>query len=101
MHDVNTLPLHQCCHKMEFLVFFREVETQSQKCQGHECHHEALLTQPISPMRRGSSYFPPAGFLGAQAYSVLPSLTGSKGSVFTNIPGGVGPCQVNLIYTLQ
>lgn len=53
---------------------------------------------PISPMSIGSSYFPPAGFPGAQAYSAISSLTGSKGSVFTNIPGGSGalPGESNL-----
>lgn len=75
-----------------------EEEAEAKSAGVSKCHDEPLLALRISPMSPGSFYFPPAGFQGTQASSTLPSLTGSKGSIFMKILVGSGalPGESNL-----
>lgn len=83
---------------MKFLIFFMEEEAEARSAGVGECCDKALLALPISPTSLGNSYLPPAGFLGAQAFSCFRLRQDPKGSISTKIPVGSGalPGESNL-----
>lgn len=64
-------------------------------------HQEGPLTFPASPASTGSSYSPPASFLGARPSLRLPLDRIGKAAFPRTFQREAGPCQVNLIYTLR